>query len=833
MILRRNLALFILFVVVSKFSFAVVPQRAGWWKFDNQLNITTPEPGYGQSLVLVGSQRYTNGPGTDNGAVVIGPGSYYKMYHDMASNGGGQFLNEYTLQFDFRISSNSVWHNFFQTSPENANDGDFFINPAGNIGVAATGYSDYSIIPGEWYRLVISVKNGDHFTGYLDGTPFLSGVIQETDGRFSLENPLLVFADDNGEDGEIYCAELSLWNVALNNEQVKELGGFGHEIPSFVMMRVPFLQDEGTHSMTVCWHDLPDAPAKVEYGKDSLLGSFTIGTSEIISDPYYWHTVRLDGLDSDCKYYYRVGDGNTFSPIYAFKTLPERSDSGMLRFLILGDTHASDTIAVSRVIHAARQVIMKRYGTDMGTQINGIFHTGDVVVSGNVLQQYTSQFFRPLSLLSPYFPLMAVAGNHEGESSYFYSYMKLDDRSAFPQNPDLNEKVWSLKAGDALFIGLNSNITEKYGSQEIAWLDQRLSEAENDSNTDFVFLFMHHFPYSELWNINETGIEWVKNSVLPVLKKYDKVRQLHFGHTHAYERGSVMSAGEGGDFLTICGGGGGGWLDSWNSEDNHDYRDVHISLSEHFFQLLEINMSDHSYRDMMFGVGDEYHPTNPVMHDMVYHSVNQPAPETPTVHAVSVFGDSILISASEFSGEDSLMSVELKVVFSGQTLIDSLFHWEDIYGVNTLNQPVNRNRPIDLSRLMLSRNIFASGHSYSISIRYRDHNLKWSKWSPVFEFTLTGISKESTTPITYILDQNFPNPFSSGTTIPFYLPERTMVKIQISDMENRVVSVIDMGTRDKGRYECHIDNGEIADGLYSYQLITPKSCLSKKMIRVR
>ena len=226
--------------LVSAAQQATVPTRVGWWKFNNPADLLQAETGFGIDLTLVGSHTSAPGPEAGNGSVRIGTGSHYKMQHQIPANGGGSKVNEYTLQFDFKIPANGVWHTFFQTDINNSNDGDFFINTSGNMGVAAVGYSAYQIIPNEWYRLIISVKNGDHFTYYLDGEMVLNGNIQAIDDRFSLENLLLVFADEDGEDSEIYCSELAIWDQALSSEQAAELGGFGHNAGPFVMTRIPY-----------------------------------------------------------------------------------------------------------------------------------------------------------------------------------------------------------------------------------------------------------------------------------------------------------------------------------------------------------------------------------------------------------------------------------------------------------------------------------------------------------------------------------------------------------------------------------------------------------------
>jgi hypothetical protein len=828
-----SLVLFVLLFVCS-YSQTGIPPRKGWWKFDNPADLTKAEAGFGQALTLVGTQSATNGPEQGNGATVMGVGSYYKIYHGLLSNGGGSYVNEYTLQFDFKISAIGDWHSFFQTATNNGNDGDFFIDQSGNIGVAAVGYSNYSVTPDQWYRLVISVKNGDHFTCYLDGKPFLSGTTQSIDGRFSLEDPLLIFADENGEDGEIYCSELALWDQSLNTSQAAELGGYGHDVEPVVMTRIPYLQGEGTHAMTVCWHDTWPSATILKYGIDSSLALSAEGSSEVLKDPYCWHTVKLGGLEANTRYYYKVGNGSEFSSTYSFKTLPDDSFKGKLRFVLLSDTHSSDSTAVNRVLRSVRNKIAELYGPDIENQVNGIFHSGDIVVNGSILEQYTTQYFRPLSILSGNIPTMVVAGNHEGENNYFYQYLKLDDQSAFPENPFLNEKVWSLKAGNALFIGMNSNITADYGLQEAIWLDNKLNAAEQDTGIDFVFLFMHHFPYSEVWNVTDESINWVQHSIIPVLSKYSKVRELHYGHTHAYERGTMQSGKVDGDYNIICGGGGGGYLDPWNNPDNHDYPDIHISYSDHFYQLLEIDIAGHSYRNTMYSIGDEGRWTDGEPMDHVYRKNDQPPPATPAIEKVVVSEDSVRFLTSRYAGSDSLMSVQLQVIQAqnNQSVLDTIIHWSNIYGVDGDNNPIDKNLHVNLYRINISPSKLNSGQSYTIRVRYRDHNLKWSNWSVGYPFLATGIDQGTSSRTDYQLYQNYPNPFQDQTTIAYYIPERCQVIFMIYDIKNCLVAKIDEGTRDRGMYNVVVNDAVQAAGIYSYNLLTKKTILTKKMVKI-
>lgn len=831
----------LILLLLSALSYATIPQRSGWWKFDNPANLTKAETGFGTDLSLTGTQSAATGPESGNGAVLIGPGSYYKMSHHMVPKASETYVNEYSIQYDFKVPAKGIWHSFFQTAKDNSNDGDFFINTSGNIGVAAVGYSSYVVVPNEWYRLVISVKNGSFFTCYLDGKLIMNGNVQAIDGRFSLSDLLLIFADDDGEDGNIYCSELALWSQSLTADQAKELGGFGHAVSPYIMTRIPYLQGPGQTTMNVCWHDTTTTGTKVEYGLDSSLKLSASGSSEIVSDVFRWHTVKLSGLQANTRYFYRVASGTGKSGIYSFKTLPDLSYNGKLRFVMFSDTHDSDTASASKVLRAAKAKISQLYGSDVENHINGIFHSGDVVVNGSSVGQYTTQYFQPFAALSPNIPTMVVAGNHEGESPFFYRYLKLDEQSAFPTNLALNEKIWQLRVGNSLFIGLNTNIIGIYGTIMANWLDTKLKETENDPGIDFVFLFMHHPPISELWfdvSTFDGGANYVKNVLFPVIKKYTKVQQLHSGHTHGFERGTVLSDKTNGDFRLVIGGGGGGPLDNWGDFTNYDYPDIHIALDHFCYQILEIDVANHSYQSSMYSLGNQFKARNSERMDTWYKKTLQTGPATPAVENASINPETIQFNTSAFSGTDSLMTVEMKInerSANSPIVLDSLANWENIYGTDQNFIPIDKNRSINLNQLKIKKSKLSLGKSYDFSVRYRDHNLKWSAWANSVPFNTSGIISgvdKLANSSDYQLNQNYPNPFRGNTTITYSIPEKSDVFIRIYDKNGQMVDEISEGVKLKGTYLLDYKANHLSSGMYFYQLITGKLSITKKMVKI-
>lgn len=218
--------LFLLFAVFTVN--AQLPDKAGWWKFDDAADLLKAETG--SALLLTGEQLSVPGPADGNLATQIGLGSYLTMLHGVAPNLEGANVNEYSLMIDFSVPEGNIWHSFFQTGEKNDDDADLFTRASDNaIGTSATGYSERKVEAETWYRMVVSVKNGSFFRVYLNGGLWLEGNVQELDGRWSLGDSLLVFGDNDGDDGLIDCSELAIWDVALSGAEVLQLGNAAGE----------------------------------------------------------------------------------------------------------------------------------------------------------------------------------------------------------------------------------------------------------------------------------------------------------------------------------------------------------------------------------------------------------------------------------------------------------------------------------------------------------------------------------------------------------------------------------------------------------------------------
>jgi photosystem II stability/assembly factor-like uncharacterized protein len=82
----------------------------------------------------------------------------------------------------------------------------------------------------------------------------------------------------------------------------------------------------------------------------------------------------------------------------------------------------------------------------------------------------------------------------------------------------------------------------------------------------------------------------------------------------------------------------------------------------------------------------------------------------------------------------------------------------------------------------------------------------------------------------YSLDQNYPNPFSSSTNISFTLPSASMVKLEVYDMNGRLLSTVVSEKMNAGVYKYQWNAENIPSGIYYYTLHADSFTDSKKLV---
>ena len=85
----------------------------------------------------------------------------------------------------------------------------------------------------------------------------------------------------------------------------------------------------------------------------------------------------------------------------------------------------------------------------------------------------------------------------------------------------------------------------------------------------------------------------------------------------------------------------------------------------------------------------------------------------------------------------------------------------------------------------------------------------------------------------YMLNQNYPNPFNSNTTISYSLPQEKDVKINIYNLKGQKLETLVNEKQYEGEQSIKWDAEKYPAGVYLYQLQTPNSTLTKKMIYLK
>ena len=162
---------------------------------------------------------------------------YHLTLNDTGPNGGGAYVNRYTVIFDVLSPGTINWTPFFNTDPANGNDADFYVASDGAIGIGALGYSGVGLVAANtWYRVAFAADLGAGTVSYyLNGTSVKDRVgTSLLDGRFSLYSnldagpDLLLFneGDTTGQyTHELYVNSVAFVDRMMSSSEILALGG--------------------------------------------------------------------------------------------------------------------------------------------------------------------------------------------------------------------------------------------------------------------------------------------------------------------------------------------------------------------------------------------------------------------------------------------------------------------------------------------------------------------------------------------------------------------------------------------------------------------------------
>lgn len=94
----------------------------------------------------------------------------------------------------------------------------------------------------------------------------------------------------------------------------------------------------------------------------------------------------------------------------------------------------------------------------------------------------------------------------------------------------------------------------------------------------------------------------------------------------------------------------------------------------------------------------------------------------------------------------------------------------------------------------------------------------------------TSVLTTEKIPEKFVLNQNFPNPFNPTTTIEFYLPKQSQVRLEVFNTLGQQVKSLVNENLSPGKHNVKFNAGGLSSGVYFYCLQTGDFLTTKKMI---
>ncbi len=111
-----------------------------------------------------------------------------------------------------------------------------------------------------------------------------------------------------------------------------------------------------------------------------------------------------------------------------------------------------------------------------------------------------------------------------------------------------------------------------------------------------------------------------------------------------------------------------------------------------------------------------------------------------------------------------------------------------------------------------------SAGTYKVNAGYKSPSRRWDSTSIVIALTDVRNNLMEGTPHSYVLHNNFPNPFNPSTQISFSIPERSIVSLKIYDLiGNEIVSPINE-EKESGSYSYTFKANNFSSGTYFYRM---------------
>jgi Concanavalin A-like lectin/glucanases superfamily len=164
----------------------------------------------------------------------------YQVDHKAPINGGGAYVNQYTMIWDVFIpqaTATTGWVSFYNTTAVNGNDGDLFLDPGNALGIS--GIYDGSAPYDQWHRIAVTLDatnvTEDGLRKYINGALVGAQDAGGVDGRWTLYAPndgdpdpyehFFILADNDFDHDPGYISSFYFVDRVLTDAEIAAIGG--------------------------------------------------------------------------------------------------------------------------------------------------------------------------------------------------------------------------------------------------------------------------------------------------------------------------------------------------------------------------------------------------------------------------------------------------------------------------------------------------------------------------------------------------------------------------------------------------------------------------------
>ena len=156
--------------------------------------------------------------GVNDNAISLKAHNWFKVWHGIPANGGGDYVNDFTVVVDVRVAYDTAIYSLLEVNPTPHASGytsemEIVDLKVGSVGAPSSdydplGFSDLTLSLDTWHRLIYTAKLSEFIKIYLDGT-----LAVEMAGDFTDARPAPYGADTDPDDAAM--------KIGGNNETIE------------------------------------------------------------------------------------------------------------------------------------------------------------------------------------------------------------------------------------------------------------------------------------------------------------------------------------------------------------------------------------------------------------------------------------------------------------------------------------------------------------------------------------------------------------------------------------------------------------------------------------